>query len=534
MARDPRQSGPRGRLSLTGGHVSPLGTLRLVTGGIAAFDRQRQRTKAEAEHRAAVEALDANIVSGRLQHASLATPQDMIAAGLSIERYGLYCGVAFGQSVFNATDRHQVFLGGSATGKSSRSAMTIITSLGLAGEAAVILDFKTELSWCTSEGRTQIDGEPSLHYAPFGSAWAQSISINPLDDVIDRARRGLPVSDLARQKGSLIFSRLDEMGANKWIGESARGVFLTLLNHYAELEPDKCWLGHLSDVGAWSMNQTIEELRLIALHSTASNGLAADLARTSLRDFGVEIFADGSTSEPTDKGCDAFKYAMKEYWERLAPFAKGGAARQYVQHTSFDVAELKQKSRALYINIPPAYLKSHAGFIAILVQYMIDRVAMAPGAVRVSFLLDEFGQLPAIPNMMTALRLYRDYGVRLVIFGQDPASFDAYKKEGGYEPFKASSISILSGQTDGKLLRDLQEQAGYRADLVRSRSAQAGASYDQGGLGVTEQLSPVLPISKIRQIGLGQCLWDVQGMPLAIATLPLCHFQKTTAPVDWA
>ena len=79
-------------------------------------------------------------------------------------------------------------------------------------------------------------------------------------------------------------------------------------------------------------------------------------------------------------------------------------------------------------------------------------------------------------------------------------------------------------------MRDLQEQAGYRADLVRSRSAQAGASYDQGGLGVTEQLSPVLPISKIRQIGLGQCLWDVQGMPLAIATLPLFTELPWAAP----
>lgn len=484
-----------------------------------------QWTKAQGEHAAALDALERNQVSGRLRGARLGEEADLPEAGFSTVPGGLYVGCLGGVPWFYHGDRHGAVMGGSGSGKSSRTGMPQIISsaLGTNPQSCVVWDLKGELSWCTALSRSTLDGEPALYFAPWGVPWAMSETFNFLEFLALKSAAGLKVLDKVRSRVALIHANADkgsEASENGWVNKAARRIAICLLAHRAECERELCNPGAMADVATWTQATFAAEMARLAL-STAAEGYVADLAAKLGEQYG-NLKDDDSARE--------YGWVMEAYSNAWELYSKGSDLRQAVNKTSFDLAALKRRAQALYILFPDTNTDSHGSFIALVMDALMETLALAPGPVRTNIIADEFVNFPRTAITLKALRLYRDRGVRLVTFTQDRGGFDKYRDEGGFKTFMENSFSLYWGVRDPQTLRDIQEQAGYTTVMMRSQNGSYAMSMDGAGWGVDEREIPVFPTEEIRLIDQGQAILDAPGLRLTVMERPFFRELKFCAP----
>ncbi|MEO1149912.1 MAG: type IV secretory system conjugative DNA transfer family protein [Pseudomonadota bacterium] len=484
--------------------------------------RAWQQAKAEQQYRENVNRLKNNDVSGRLPNAKLGDGDDLIAGGFTAKMSGPYVGVWDGQPRFNNTDLPMSILAGTGGGKTGSMASSIIAGLGQgdAPESVVTVSFKPDLAWTTYQGRSALDGIPSAQFMPFSQCWDEQVTFNFFDDLIDLASRGHRIVDRARAKNSIVFGPVRKANKlNSWVVEIAEELSFCLLAHRCELEPRLANAASMAGVANYTRAQLIVELDEMR-GSPACEGLVADLAQKFVDDF----------SATDDSAAKEYRWVMQEYAKAWRPFQKGSPLRDATMQSSFDLASLKQHPRNLNIYFPPRYAISHASFIQLMLEHIIDTLAHAPGDVRVSLILDEFGQLPRLNNALLALRVYREMGVRLILLAQDLNSFDAYKDDGGHKPFLSNTINLIWAQRDAETLRNLESRGGQRAHLIASANAEHAREGDRGGLSIAEHLTSVLPGDAIQRINQNRLILDAPGTPLTILDRPMFWDLPFAAP----
>lgn len=418
-------------------------------------------------------------------------------------------GCLQGHPLKNPTDKHEMVLGLSGSGKTTTVANVKIIALamGETPESCVCIDIKGELWGATAAGRQRLDGLEPIVINPWCMHGVPSTRLNIFTDLLAMAKDGRPIKDAVLSKTAMIHPPPDSKGANVWIASAAMRISSAILAHLVECEPDRANPATMADIGTLSQVE-FAELMVVLRNSTACDGWVADIAAKLLDQY-------GNTDDPK-----YFEWVMEDYSSAWEMYGKGSVLRDETLATDFDFAQLKQTPRAVYIMIPPRYLTSHGKYVALLLDVLIDIIAAAKGPVRTSFICDEFVNIPKAKCTLQALRLYRSYGIRLVVFAQDRDGFSKYKEDGGHKPFEENSIGLYWGLRDGAHMRDIQERAGYRYELVASINASVGERLNGGGYSASRQRIPVLSVDDIGQIADGEAILEVPGKSLFVVDRP--------------
>lgn len=149
--------------------------------------------------------------------------------------------------------------------------------------------------------------------------------------------------------------------------------------------------------------------------------------------------------------------------------------RAVLDHSAFDLAELKNGKTAVYLVLPADYLDEHGRFLRLFVRCALS--AMAKGGQggkggKCLFLLDEFFSLGHISEIAKAAGLMPSYGVHLWPFLQDLGQLvSLYGKEGAETFFGNADAHIFFGNTDPLTLEHVSARFGrYGAnELVTAR-----------------------------------------------------------------
>ena len=139
------------------------------------------------------------------------------------------------------------------------------------------------------------------------------------------------------------------------------------------------------------------------------------------------------------------------------------AMASVLDHSDFDLADLKNGKTAVYLVLPPQYIQEHGRFLRLFVRCAID--AMAKGGNRKGgkclFILDEFFSLGYIAEIATAAGLMPAYGVHLWPILQDLGQLvKLYEQEGAETFFGNADAHIFFGNTDPYTLDHISRRFG--------------------------------------------------------------------------
>ncbi len=472
-----------------------------------------QRLQSELDYNRNILALKQAEHDAKARDAALGTLEDAKRLGMVMskdEPGGCYLGRLNGSSYLtNPTDKHVMVVGLAGSGKTTRIVYPMMIGLGMGEhpESVVCTDIKGEIWGSTAEGRSKVTGLDPIVINPWGMYGVPSTRLNPFEDLKLMVAKGLPIKDATLSKINTFHPLPDSKGANAWIGAASIRISSCVLGHLVECEPERACPATMADISTFSQREFADLMRELK-QSPACGGWVADVASKLLDQY-------GEVDDPK-----YFEWTMEDYASVWEMYGKGSVLREETMETDFDCRKLAEAAHTIYELIPPRYLTSHAKHFAVLNDVLIDIVASTRGPVRTSFILDEFVQLPKAKNTVQALRLYRSAGVRLIVFAQDREGFSKYKDDGGYKVFEENSIGLYWGLRDGSHMRDLQERAGYRYELVSGLNASVGERLNGGGHSGTQQQVPILPVSQIGQIADGEAILEVPGQKIFVVERP--------------
>ena len=463
----------------------------------------RRRSFLEAERAKAL--IESGEVSGKLQDAKLGTLEDAVNLGLikkdGEKLGGVYLGHLEGLPLFMPNDHHLTIMGMSGSMKSLSLVKPNIITLGLGGESSMYFNMKDdELYTPTHKGRAKIDGVAVTHIDHFIENDPLPTCINPLHDLIESVANGHMIVDDSFEKTEMLYAHCQHEGANSWISDDAKKISHVLLIQWATYDPDRCFLGAFWDFSTYSHEKFGQEL-LSMKDSDAGGGFVSMQSQKIYDQYGKEH-------------TDQFEWVIDSFQKAFKLFGRGSVLRDKTQFNHYDPAQLAKTLSTVSINFPSKYVVSHAQYAVLISDYFIKRIAQVKDRKhRVAFCLDEFGNIPRIPSMAQALRLYREInnglGIRIITVVQDREAFAKYKAEGGYKVFEENSVCMVWG-VSGSHAKELSDKAGYKSVSIATASHNAGISADGGGLGMGETLTPVLPVSEIAQNFQGKAVLDLK------------------------
>lgn len=238
--------------------------------------------------------------------------------------------------------------------------------------------------------------------------------------------------------------------------------------------------------------------------------------RTDIAGGFVAAGACGFLNSFSEDDLREFRWIIQSMGEAFSLYAPGSRLRDATKVTNVDVTSFKARPQALFIVIPDRYLMAASPFVSAVLDYIVETAAHAKGPHRVAILAEEFAALPYNENVVKWLRTYRALGIRFISVVQDGSYCSKFKKFGAHRPFEENSVKLYFGISDPDHLQHLERRAGKRAVLIETASTSLGIKVPGKNKGGTEQLTPVLPVSEIAKIGMGQALLDIPGQPIFI------------------
>jgi type IV secretion system protein VirD4 len=190
-----------------------------------------------------------------------------------------------------------------------------------------------------------------------------------------------------------------------------------------------------------------------------------------------------------------------------ADFANGGA---------IDFAALHREVTTIYLILPPHLLVAQAKWLRLFVNLSLMELYKNPptaGATLppILYLLDEFGNIGKLSQILSALNISRDYSLQLWMFFQNSGQLKAaYPKE--YASFFSGAGCISTFATnDNETAELLSKLFGNREEIVPTITVQ--------GESLSPQAIPLIRPEDISRLGRGctisliqPCPWPVRGV----------------------
>ncbi|MDD9911106.1 MAG: type IV secretory system conjugative DNA transfer family protein [Ahrensia sp.] len=180
------------------------------------------------------------------------------------------------------------------------------------------------------------------------------------------------------------------------------------------------------------------------LYNDAQSMLECDGCGGLAKAAGVAIM----TAIESEKGME------KEFLEgarRHSKWLDSPAVSSVLDHSTFDLADLKKKPTTVYVVLPPQYLETHAAFMRLFVRCAINVMAVGGSGKgeKCLFILDEFFALGRIDEISKSCGLMPSYGVHLWPFLQDLGQLKNLYHGNLWETFFANSdAAMFFGNTD--------------------------------------------------------------------------------------
>jgi len=430
----------------------------------------------------------------------LAEWDDLEAANL-FKPTGLYIGEFAGNPIFYNGDRHCLSYGRTRSGKGRDIILPVLGSMK--GDSFIVTDIKdAENAYATAEARAVKLGHRILALNPLGISGIESARLNPCQAMIDVARSGYEMDGEDQQfiDKFLPMTPKQMQSENAWTLEGAREILQIRAKYLAYFRPSKC-----NPAGLWHM----------------ANG-SADKIRAQYQEM-IDC-GDETISEPAALFLHQFETSEKQYsgyqtglTRAVSPYAPSSVFAEETSTSDFDPADLKREPITVFAMLPTDKIEVGAQWLTLAISTMMETIATATGDRRTTVLLDEMANLPYMPIIPKALKLFGGKGVRLWGFCQGRHSLlDAgYSKETVREFEDQSGFLQLWEVEDTDLLKDVEAWSGKKGVATRSASMGGGGGL-QGSFSTSEQARPVLQTEDIRAVGHGQQILKVAGCPYMI------------------
>lgn len=413
---------------------------------------------------------------------------------------GLFLGGFGGRPIFYNGDRHMLSYGRSGSGKGRD---VILGNLAhIANESVIVTDIKDgENAYVTVSHRKRGLGQACLPLNPCNISGIGTCRLNPCQTMIDVAQdpAGYLIDGEDKQfiDKFVPMTKAQEKSENSWAIKGAQEILKARVKYLAYWQPDRCNPG-----GLWYMvNGSDEHIRAQYAEMIACEDESISRVAASYFDIYEEV--------PKQYG--AYKTAMQSAVE---PYGPGSSFADATSASDFDPATMAQGPMTVYAMLSADKIEYGAQWLTLIVSYMIERIAASPGPVRTTVILDELANLPYMPIIPKALKLYREKGIRLWGFCQGRHSLvDAgYSKETIREFEDQSGVLQLWEVEDTQLIQDIEVWSGKTTVAVRGANMGGGGGHS-GSFGINEVARPTLQAEDIRAVGHGQQLLKVAGIP---------------------
>ncbi len=265
---------------------------------------------------------------------------------------------------------------------------------------AIVLDCKGEAVAVTRRYREEVLGQDVVVLDPFGIGDASGGALNPFDMLPANASGA---GGELRAFSNLLAPVQDASGDPYW-SLAGRQLICGLLAHYLDTTPAPVRnLAGFLELGS----RMVVEPKLLGLQ----------MAQSSI----AEVRSQGQVVLSSASGQDTARDVVS-HADTLLSGLRGRVTAQATARTSFDLDALRDgRPMTIYIVIPPNRLPSSARLLRLwlgtLSALLLGRRARP--ACPTLLLIDEAAQLGHLDLFVTAMTLYRGYGVQCWSFWQD-------------------------------------------------------------------------------------------------------------------
>lgn len=411
-------------------------------------------------------------------------------------------------------DGHLLTYGRAGSGKGTS---VIIPNLaGVTGRSFVVTDPKGENARATASRRKAL-GDRVLFINPWKVDGLPNTRVNPMSRLVTLAQAGLLDVEPFEIAASIV---PPIKGENSWVSEGAQDWLALRMKFLAHERSGEC-----TPEALW---------RFVNVGDAGFKAMCNEMIASSVPGVGGRADALLSLFENNPKTFESMRDAARQGVRLYEP---GSVLAYSTAATDYDFGALKRSPHTVFLIVPFDKLASTARWAGLVTNSLVETVAGATGGLRVTFILDEFANLPFMPVFPKALKLYRGLGVQLWPFVQGRHSMrENYSAEIARDFEDQAQVLQLWGIEDPELLRDISAASGVTSVQVTnsstSTSQNAGTSSPMEGAGrfgsqqsgsstssstsTSHQTRPVLQSEDVRAIGDGLSLLRIAGAPLVI------------------
>lgn len=437
--------------------------------------------------------------SGALGDARLGDLADAERAGM-LDDAGLFLGALEGVPIFYNGDRHNLVYARTGAGKGVTSAQP---NLAHYQGSMFVIDVKDgELHYSSAEHRAETLGHNVITLDPWGITGGAAAKVCPLARLREIVARGERLDNEPDEIALILLPNpRGDAGANDWVRQGARRLLALRMRYLALAAPDR-----LSLVQLW---------RFVNASDSDLEAGFAEMGECGFEDVAGAAHGLFGVYHQAPRQFEAYR---SDCIDALSAFAPGSALANATSANEVDFGEMKSKPMTVYLTVPSAKIGVAAPWLAMILNHAIEQVAASRGEAKVRFLLDEIAQLPPVPALTKALRLYRGRGILLSLYCQGRFSL----RDAGYSEAIIKEIEDQAGCTqywgveDPSLLKDIELWSG-NTSIVQVEPSHSGGQVAHGSFGRREQKRPVLQVEDIREIADGRQIIKLPGYPLFVA-----------------
>ena len=438
------------------------------------------------------------IASGLLGDASLGTLKDAAAAQL-LDDSGIFLGALDGGPLFYTGGAHLLTYARTGAGKGRDAILPNLAHVK--DQSLVVIDVKDgENAYASAFHRRHTLGHRVVFLNPWNLLKAGNTRMNPLARLTRLAVDGERVEVAAREIAQILVPSPKKATDNAWVAQGAQRLLASRMTFLAYYRPEDCVLSSL-----WKfVNQGQAEL-------------LADLGEMMLCDRQTVSGPAAVTFSQVTEAPKQWEAYRSEALTALDAYEPGSELEATTNEDEFDPGSLKNEPGTVYLMVPSASLGVAAQWLALTCNHLIESVAARTGPLKTLFILDEVAQLPVIPSLMKALRLYRGRGIQLWLFCQGRFSLEErYPPEVVKEIEDQADVFQMFMPEEPSLLKDIEIWSGKRSVAVRGLN-QNGGQVEGLSTGISEQARAVLQVEDIRALGHSRQLLKLPGHPLFVA-----------------
>lgn len=437
--------------------------------------------------------------SGALGDAALGTLADAKTANL-LDPTGLFLGALGRTPLYLNSDGHHLVYARTGAGKGVTSAQP---NLAHFTGSMFVIDVKDgELHYSSGEHRRDALGQKVVTLDPWAVRGNPGARVSPLQRLADITANGGRIDAEADEIALILIPKGKGPGGDTaWVGQGARRMLATRMKYLAYTAPERLSLCEL-----W---------RFVNASDADTEAAFAEMQSSPREDIAGSAAALRAAYDQAAKQFEAYR---AECIDALQPFSPGGALAHATSGNEVDFAEMKREGVTVYLVVPSAKIGVAASWLAMILNHAIEQIAAASGSNKVRFLLDEIAQLPPVPALTKALRLYRGRGIQLSLYCQGRFSL----RDAGYsesivkEIEDQASCMQLWGVEDPSLIKDIELWSG-NTSIVQVEPSHSGGQVAHGSFGRREQKRPLLQAEDIRAINEGRQIIKLPGFPLFVA-----------------